>query len=581
MKKSLLLMAMCFAVSAGFAKTPVKVVKGNMIQMPEKSQMIAPAYKTVGVDAKTTRRSAATELFYAAPEGSAYVCWNKEGRGYAPSIMLVTPWQDFTFTNYSKDPTKSKWHFNYLNNESYRDLTENAEEDGNYKAALEPGYYMAAPTICDEQLTDSFTIGYPGLYWGSQAGYETSFTQIIVDSIATLSFINDHSNASAYGWGSLSTGYLYGTGTLDGTKVERGIGVCKAMYQDYPKPMSPLYVEDIFIGLKSVTLNPIPADGVARMYVIAMKEETREDEEGPYQVMVETTDTIAKLTATREDFVADGTPGTSSYSSTGAYQNYDVVFTQKEVDDFGMEMAVPFTIDQPFRVKIVGLDEEGVDFGVQRSVGITAEEAWTSEGVFQIYYPDIDKTYNHYYSNSGLPFGFTAMFDAVEIATSLSSDDQIFENTNYLKVSNDGTQCYVAAGDAALPGVYVYTAQPWTNEDMSEEYYYAEDVPEWILSLNVDISNYDDYNLNIVNATCEPLPEGVTGRYAELYIQGRGVKSVDPIYVIQGEVEITGINAVKNEFKAVNAATFNMAGQQVNKDFKGLVIKNGKKFMNK
>jgi len=397
----------------------------------------------------------------------------------------------------------------------------------------------------------------------------------------TLSFINDHSNASAYGWGSLSTGYLYGTGTLDGTKNERGIGVCKAMYQDYPKPMSPLYVEDIFIGLKSVTLNPIPADGVARMYVIAMKEETREDEEGPYQVMVETTDTIAKLTATREDFVADGTPGTSSYSSTGAYQNYDVVFTQKEVDDFGMEMAVPFTIDQPFRVKIVGLDEEGVDFGVQRSVGITAEEAWTSEGVFQIYYPDIDKTYNHYYSNSGLPFGFTAMFDAVEIATSLSSDDQIFENTNYLKVSNDGTQCYVAAGDAALPGVYVYTAQPWTNEDMSEEYYYAEDVPEWILSLNVDISNYDDYNLNIVNATCEPLPEGVTGRYAELYIQGRGVKSVDPIYVIQGEVEITGINAVKNESKAVNAATFNMAGQQVNKDFKGLVIKNGKKFMNK
>ena len=242
-----------------------------------------------------------------------------------------------------------------------------------------------------------------------------------------------------------------------------------------------------------------------------------------------------------------------------------------------MEMAVPFTIDQPFRVKIVGLDEEGVDFGVQRSIGITDEEVWTSEGVFQVYYPDVNETRNHYYTGCGLPFGFTAMFDAVEVATSLSSEEQVFENTNQLKVSPDGKECYVAAGDAALPGVYVYTAQPWTNGDQSEEYYYAENIPDWILSLNIDISYYSSNNVNIIGATCEPLPEGVTGRYAELYIQGRGVKSADPIYVIQGDAEVTGINAVKNEAKAANAATFNMAGQQVNDNFKGLVIKNGRK----
>ena len=579
MKKSLLLMAMLFAVSSGFAQAPTKAAKGAMVQMPEMTQKVAPMYQTVMDGMKATRRSKATELYYAIPEGAAYACWNKEGRGYGATIIYVAPWQDFTFNNYSLNPTTNKWHFNYINSGSYRDLTEHANEDGSYTASLEPGYYMAAPTLCDEQVTDSFTVGYPGAYWGQSADYDAYFTQVWVDSVVTMSFINDHSNASAYGWGSVSNGYLYGTGTVDGG--ERGTGIVKAMFQDYPKPLTPMYVEDIFIGLKSVTMNPIPADGVARMYVIALKKETREDEEGPYEVLVETTDTIAKLTATRDDFVADGTPGSSTYSSTGAYQNYDVVFTQKEVDDFGMEMAVPFTIDQPFRVKIVGLDEEGVEFGAQRSVGITDEEVWVDEAVFQVYYPDVDKTYNHYYTKSGLPFGFTALFDAVEVATSLSSDDTVFENTNQLKVSTDGTQCYVAAGDAALPGVYVYTAQPWTNGDMSEEYYYAEDIPDWILSLNIDISNYADYNLNIIGATCEPLPAGVTGRYAELYIQGRGVKAADPIYVIQGDVEITGINTVKNDSKKADAALYNLAGQKVNKDFKGLVIKNGSKFINK
>ena len=35
MKKSLLLMAMLFAVSSGFAQAPAKAAKGAMVQMPE------------------------------------------------------------------------------------------------------------------------------------------------------------------------------------------------------------------------------------------------------------------------------------------------------------------------------------------------------------------------------------------------------------------------------------------------------------------------------------------------------------------------------------------------------------------
>ena len=44
--------------------------------------------------------------------------------------------------------------------------------------------------------------------------------------------------------------------------------------------------------------------------------------------------------------------------------------------------------------------------------------------------------------------------------------------------------------------------------------------------------------------------------------------------------EVSGINAVKANV-ANNAAVYNLAGQKVGKDFKGLVIKDGKKFIQK
>ena len=42
----------------------------------------------------------------------------------------------------------------------------------------------------------------------------------------------------------------------------------------------------------------------------------------------------------------------------------------------------------------------------------------------------------------------------------------------------------------------------------------------------------------------------------------------------------TGINAVENNAKA-NDVMYNLAGQRVNKNYKGVVIVNGKKYMNK
>lgn len=579
MKKSLLLVAMSFAVSSMIAQSPFKVTKDAMVKSVESNLGVAPSYKTLEEGASNSHRSIATKLWYSLPQGATYLCWNKEGSGYGASYVMVAPWKEFTFVNASENPTTNKWHFNYLSSSSssYRDLTEYADENGNYTNSLNPGYYQAAPTLCDEQLTDSFTIGYPGAYWGSQDAYKNYFTRVSIDSVATMAFINDHGKAgsSGYGWGSLSSGYLYGTGTIDGSKQNRGIGVCKAVYQDFPKPMSPLYVEDIFVQSKSVTLKPLAENKVLNMYVIAT---TISDDK-----IVETKDTIAKLTATPEDFVLFGKEGTSDYSSTGKYQRYTTTFTQKTEDEFGLVSAEPFAIDKPFRVKIVGLDEEGVDFGISQSSGIDEENVWIEEGVFQVYYPDVNETRNHYYTGMTIKFCFTAMFDGVQVADVLEAGEDTFKDCNIITVSNDGTQCKVdLGGDNYLPGVMVYTAQPWTETvSHAEEYYFATELPEWITSLNVDESAYAKNGVNLVSVTCSPLPNDVKGRTATFYIQGRGVTSEVPIIVVQGEVP-TAIAAVKNDAAVkANAAMFNIAGQRVNDSFKGMVIKDGKKFMNK
>ena len=51
------------------------------------------------------------------------------------------------------------------------------------------------------------------------------------------------------------------------------------------------------------------------------------------------------------------------------------------------------------------------------------------------------------------------------------------------------------------------------------------------------------------------------------------------VTVTQGKA--TGVNVTTKTVKTSNAAMFNLAGQRVNKNFKGLVVKDGQKFMNK
>ena len=101
----------------------------------------------------------------------------------------------------------------------------------------------------------------------------------------------------------------------------------------------------------------------------------------------------------------------------------------------------------------------------------------------------------------------------------------------------------------------------------------------------MDATELDAKNsISIVKPTCNALPSGVDKRVGVVYLQGKTGKSKTPIIVLQGSATIAdGIENIEaDKAKAVNnGKIYNLSGQQVGKNYKGVVIKDGKKLINR
>ncbi len=100
-------------------------------------------------------------------------------------------------------------------------------------------------------------------------------------------------------------------------------------------------------------------------------------------------------------------------------------------------------------------------------------------------------------------------------------------------------------------------------------------LPTW-LQIGIGNVNESGTEFTIVFAA-DALPTGIEGRQATIVFMQEGAKL--EVTVTQGKA--TGVNVTTKTVKTSNAAMFNLAGQRVNKNFKGLVVKDGQKFMNK
>lgn len=533
---------------------------------------------------KAQLRSVANGNYFTRPVGSFWLSFNKEGMGYNPTVLVVPPYVDATYTNKNANPSQTSWYING------QDASEYVDANGNFtmQYGTRGSYYT--PTLA--KGADEYT--FPNLL------AEGSGSFVLTDSVSSgLSQESPWVGQRTYGYsGFMSTQYLFGTGkaTIENEDGSTVTYTSDGFVQSYDAPMSPLYLEDIWLNAVTWSTNaswenPI-ADGKS------LKLEVISQNDGHV---------IATLTATKDDLAQEAN-GQTDGGELGTVNFYTLTFSQKEG-----RAVIPFVINEAFTIKVTGFSQDGVELGLMGFAPGEDDPLTPSAMVLTEAGAPTDLIYQ---SVSRIPVGFTGMFESVFVPTELTlNDNSTLENANVLRVADDGSG--VTVDGSELAGSVVYTASDWYDEAKSTEYYGYRLVKSstgdgsWIQGMTCDDSNFKELaqytdgteywqysGQNIINFTTDPINAG-EGRWAVVeivsYRDGSDegfAPATNRVVLLQGNAKLSDVDVpittgIKNvnvdnnvKFDA-NAPVYNLNGQRVSKNTKGILIQNGKKFINK
>ena len=226
-----------------------------------------------------------------------------------------------------------------------------------------------------------------------------------------------------------------------------------------------------------------------------------------------------------------------------------IVATFQEEDPFGGMMDVAVVVKGDFVVQLTGFNESGCDFGIYADV--------YTPGSTTIY--KVGGKYTPIFKqSSNLAIMYDAYWPTVQDIAG-----------NVMNVSVEGGEAYYVEEGNKYNILYtnVYDVDASWSVDYPEwmevEYFLAnvgtEEEPEPVVAVSV---------------TVEPLTEG-TGRQGIVTFDADGY--VYELIVNQGEVVNTSVeNVVAPLF---DNKTYNLLGVEVDENYKGIVIKNGQKFI--
>lgn len=554
MKKNLLLMgAMLGIVAVGNAQNVSRsnVRTNNLgLQKVEVSSMNHELNFSKSLKkASAPRKSRETGVYYKRPAGSYYLgSYNSYG------YLVEAPFTDMKYVNMCADKTNSVWT---VDGEAVD--AESVDADGNYIGFYQPtsGVYYV-PTL---------TSGKYSYYYGetmpaAQAGYLNQGV-IVPDSIYEMTQVDLSLGGNYSGF---SDGRVYGTNSItqDGKTY-----YCDELIEFFEKPARPFCLTSLILPFVTDSSAPLAPGKLQHVKFHKINEEGQMTEELITEMIITSANVI------------------SSSENGGTTFGYLEV-SNTETDAMGTEISVPVIIDEPFILTIDGFAQEGVDYQLRMtSVGDTEDifDEETGEG--------IEPTLMHFYDAEGKHVGyldeawtndegeklqfnaifyFAGMFDVVDF------DDPMFKE---LTAPVEGGECY-AESDGNYYNCEVFTTLPWISEwqeTEGEENYYFENVPSWITVGEIDSQPWEKYKAVIIPFTAEALPEGMEGRKAEFnLVSDRGANL--PIVIVQGNAPVGPATAISSvEATSNNNVLFNVMGQRVNENQKGIMINKGKKFV--
>ena len=598
MTKILSLLAICALTTASvsaqqISNAPVQRVKAAQSML--KCEL--PAMQYQGQAKKTPRRSLANGVHYALPGGMIFPGWSEEWRYWAVSYIYTPAFYEMKFTNDCQNAEAAKWSMETASGSTHTHDQFMAwgmvDEDNNFMTDMgcyPSGYYV--PTI--SVGINSYRYG--NLDSDGKVMQNAEYNSFSVDTIDYKGFSNAFTS-TMYGFGSLSTGYLFGTGSLTPTKGDYAgkTYVSDGFVQYYSKPVSPLYIEKMFFPVFSSTETPMADD---KSFVVRFMK-TEKNYEGEDSI----TDQILKeFVVTKENFeipFEDGNPKDVDYTLTKQAYMWNLVLQETELDAIGNEVVVPFTIDSGFAIVVRGMDQEGIDVGF-RAHGLDADDVTHPCGCFGLDYNEEGEVYQHWYGNgfqlTGFFYGGFDYCEALDNVDLYDEDGEVtatLKNTNVLRVSADGETVTNEDADTQeqLDGnALARTSFPWVDPlTGADNYEVAGELPEWIMSVvanDLTDEEGDRNGLELVTVECEPLEAGQTGRFAVLYLTGKGYKSELPIYVLQGDATLeeaiqSGMEPMVLAPEYMSKAVYSLNGQRVADNYKGIVVKNGKKMFQK
>ena len=102
--------------------------------------------------------------------------------------------------------------------------------------------------------------------------------------------------------------------------------------------------------------------------------------------------------------------------------------------------------------------------------------------------------------------------------------------------------------------------------------------PDWISEIEFIDDYVEDRGNMFITMTAEALPSGTDERSGKVVLELFGKQLEIPVYQSPNALGVKNITLDKDNS---NTPAYNLAGQRVNNDYKGLIIKDGKKMIRK
>ena len=509
-------------------------------------------------------------MFYHRPAGTYWCGWTRSWGGWYTQILFGLPIGGNEFVNACTDPAAAVWSLETAsgsypltgdeetNNYTWKGLSYNPEND-----TYDNGFNMFyVPTITVGEV--QYTLGEDNEDYGavlSGAGRPSPFAKSDI-------------SAAYSGWSGGDN--IYGNGAnLDFDFDDDGAAehyFIEGVWEIHEKPISPMYVESIVVlGRKNIDGSDATIDDATPLRVIIADIET--DENGrkwPGENIV------AELTCKQDDVEP-------IFNSAGDVVGYNYVFANKVTDAFGTETIEPFVLSDEYCIIVSWMGENNKVNVAANGFARDDADIYARTPGYMILKDEQGETKftTLSYNNVTVTPIFEAMFDYVKVYDQLtsSSTGEVYTDLNVLTALADGGDMWEVKDENINTYAFVETFLSWKDAEGNENYF-IDDLPEWIndVLIEEDREGDDASGFTFVSFNCQPLPAGMSSRTAEVHITGRGFTS-DPIIIIQNSA--SGIQVANANEKATTGTSYNVAGQRVNKNFKGFVINNGRKVMNK